>query len=54
MTDDLATLIVQTGGQVIDMLIHSMLIGAPSMLNLMGNIIHPLLWVIPVCSPSEG
>jgi hypothetical protein len=54
MADDLATLIVQTGGQVTDMLIHSMLIGAPSMLNLIGNIIHPLLWVIPVCSPSEG
>ena len=47
MTDDLATLVVQTGGQLTGMMIHSMLSTGPSVLNLVSNLANPILWIAP-------
>jgi len=45
MTDDLGTLIIQTGGQLTGMMVHSMFTGIPATLNLIGVIANPLLLI---------
>ena len=47
MTDDLATLVVQTGGQLTGMVIHSVLNTGPSVLNLVSSLANPILWIAP-------
>ena len=43
MTDDLLTLMVQSGGQISGLVLKTMLQSTPAMLGLMGNIMNPLL-----------
>ena len=47
MTDDLATLLVQTGGQLTGMIIKMGITTIPTGLNVMSSLLNPLLWVIP-------
>jgi len=51
MTDDLATLIVQTGGQLTGLIIKSAIVNIPGTMNaglsLMGTMANPILWIMP-------
>ena len=47
MTDDLMTLLAQTGGQLSGMMLKTMITTIPTGFNLMGTLMNPILWVLP-------